>query len=223
MPPWKLKAPDIRNVQSTQTTTTPELIENETELLLSNGNPRNLTGDMAAGPESDNTTLSATGALKETPEIRVEVSNGFEEEEKTNSVPETVLIFSTESTPIIDFTSSRTPNEEQSGAELSSTPEASDTTKRSSESTTGPPSQTSSEVSAPDKPNCTDIFLLIDSSGNVLRQYEKQKHLINNILVELGDGDRHVWFDFRHCNRRIDSSGRGWGTLLEAGLTHFGT
>ncbi|KIH69138.1 von Willebrand factor type A domain protein [Ancylostoma duodenale] len=192
MPPWKLKVADVRNVQVPQTSTTPGFVETETESFLSTGFPLNLTGDMAAETESDNTTLSATtDASKEPPQIREEVSNGFEDEEKTSSVPETVFIISTESAPVTDFTSSRTPIGEESGADLSSTVEASDSTKESSESTMRPPSQASSEVPTPDKSNCTDIFLLLDSSGNVLRQYEKQKHLINNILIELGDGDRH--------------------------------
>ncbi|VDM53026.1 unnamed protein product [Angiostrongylus costaricensis] len=40
-------------------------------------------------------------------------------------------------------------------------------------------------------PNCSDIFFVLDSSGNVVEQYEKQKTFINNMLVMLEDKDRH--------------------------------
>ncbi|XGW35021.1 hypothetical protein V3C99_018788 [Haemonchus contortus] len=38
---------------------------------------------------------------------------------------------------------------------------------------------------------CSDIFFVLDSSGNVLEQYEKQKVYINNILMQLSDKERH--------------------------------
>lgn len=39
---------------------------------------------------------------------------------------------------------------------------------------------------------CSDLFFVLDSSGNVLEQYEKQKLHISNILMQLDDSDRHV-------------------------------
>lgn len=38
---------------------------------------------------------------------------------------------------------------------------------------------------------CSDLFFVLDSSGNVLEQYEKQKLHISNILMQLDDSDRH--------------------------------
>ncbi|KAE9412978.1 hypothetical protein Angca_005436, partial [Angiostrongylus cantonensis] len=39
--------------------------------------------------------------------------------------------------------------------------------------------------------DCSDIFFVLDSSGNVVEQYEKQKTFINNMLAMLEDKDRH--------------------------------
>ncbi|KAK5978302.1 hypothetical protein GCK32_004660 [Trichostrongylus colubriformis] len=38
---------------------------------------------------------------------------------------------------------------------------------------------------------CSDIFFVLDSSGNVLEQYEKQKIYIGNILTKLSNSSRH--------------------------------
>ncbi|KAK6009055.1 von Willebrand factor type A domain protein [Ostertagia ostertagi] len=39
-------------------------------------------------------------------------------------------------------------------------------------------------------PVCSDLFFVLDSSGNVLEQYDKQKLYIGNILMQLSDKDR---------------------------------
>ncbi|CAJ0609641.1 unnamed protein product [Cylicocyclus nassatus] len=46
------------------------------------------------------------------------------------------------------------------------------------------------ETTAPGIMGCTDIFFVLDSSGNVLEQYENQKLLIGDILIELGEAER---------------------------------
>ncbi|VDP17496.1 unnamed protein product [Heligmosomoides polygyrus] len=203
MPPWKEAGVDIETFRTASpaalTTLAPKTLEQRpTERLL------NVTDDLNSEMSNETIVVASTAAAlsttlltsSTTPAANLEVStvpshsSGTTSSEHGQTTTATTMTTTTTATttatttipiPTLDFTDNRLANDvpkniTMTGAGCSSNVRLSLFYRISK---------------VYDFSECSDLFFVLDSSGNVLEQYEKQKLHISNILMQLDDSDRH--------------------------------